>query len=123
MQWIMGTAQRVDTVFWSMSNTNAFILDWQEEVASTSDATVPRVFSISYGEAEQLVGKQYGAAYLSRGEVEFMKMAARGISVMVADGDSGASSALGCSAFYPDWPASSAYAFSANWHARHSHLR
>lgn len=36
------------------------------------------------------------------------QLAARGISVTVADGDSGASSALGCNKFWPEWPASSA---------------
>lgn len=58
IQWIMGTGQRVDTVFWSTANANAFILDWLEAVASTPDDAVPRVFSLSYGNPEGLSNKQ-----------------------------------------------------------------
>ena len=32
MQWIMGTGQLIDTVFWSTANRSGFILEWQEEV-------------------------------------------------------------------------------------------
>ena len=137
IQWIMGVGQRVDTVFWSTADKSKFILSWLEEVASTPDDVVPRVFSVSYGNPEGLTNEQLGAGYIQvlcgggaapysaysatthaaahhcpcftqRSEVEFMKLAARGISVTVADGDSGASSALGCDKLWPEWPASSA---------------
>ena len=64
IQWIMGVGQRVDTVFWSTASENGFILDWLEEVASTPDDTVPRVFSVSYGNPEELTNKQFGAGYI-----------------------------------------------------------
>ena len=50
---------------------------------------------------------------MPRAETEFKKMAARGMTVVIADGDSGVSSGLGCKKrFAPDWPASSGHVVS-----------
>jgi Pro-kumamolisin, activation domain/Subtilase family len=121
VQWIAGIAQQVPTTFWSVKNASGFILDWQAEVANTPNDSLPLVWSISYGQSEQITMMQFGANYIQRCELEFAKMAARGLTVVIADGDSGVSSGLGCPtdpkaaqpAFQPDWPASSAWVVSA----------
>ena len=50
---------------------------------------------------------------LTRIELEFIKMGLRGLSVLFASGDWGvsglASTAIGCSRTWPNWPASSPY--------------
>ncbi len=69
-------------------------------MANTSDDSVPSVFSISYGDDEPGVT----LSYATRCSSEFQITGARGISLLVASGDSGA----GCSSsgFVPTFPAS-----------------
>lgn len=72
---------------------------WLTRLAGTSHA--PDLFSISYGDEENGVTPSYA----QRTNVEFMKAAARGVSLLAAAGDSGA----GCSTtgYVPTFPASS----------------
>merc|ERR1719401_278749 len=51
-----------------------------------------------------------GRANMEALNIQFMKLAARGISVMVASGDQGVCGRSGCAKrFHPDFPASSPY--------------
>lgn len=110
-------------------------LKWLQIVGNTSDAQVPKVISVSYGDDENSIS----ASYLARCEVEFMKVTfvfvfffcvftfaspiyyltnidivinrakvgIRGISLLFAAGDSGADCRSSGQQFNPDWPASS----------------
>jgi tripeptidyl-peptidase I len=101
-QYLTGIGTLVDTWVWYNSNQDTPFLAWLLQVANTTK--LPHVFSISYGEYENGLSK----AYAFRVNNEFAKLAARGVSVMVAAGDSGAGG--NCSnnnAFSPDFPASS----------------
>lgn len=76
--------------------------------ASLENATqVPMIFSISYGEDED--GNT--GTYLDALNGEFMKVGLRGVSVLIAAGDSGVSATGQCpgNRFAPDWPATSPY--------------
>merc|ERR1711939_276975 len=73
------------------------------KVSSTSDADIPKLFSTSYGEGEST----WSLAAAKRLNAEFMKVGARGISLLFASGDSGASCKSG--KFHPNMPASSPY--------------
>ena len=57
-------------------------MKWLTKLAATSDDTVPKLFSTSYGEDES--SWSYAAA--SRLNTEFMKAGARGISLLYASG-------------------------------------
>ncbi|CAF1327914.1 unnamed protein product [Adineta ricciae] len=83
---------------------------------------VPQVLSISYGDPESLVCTQVtdcaeevldaDRRYITRTNIEFMKLTMRGISIFVSSGDDGVNSFLSnCTnkVFYPDYPASSPF--------------
>lgn len=78
---------------------NEPFVEWLTAVAA--DATPPSVFSISYGDDENGVTKTYA----DRSNTEFQKAGVRGLSLLVASGDSGAGCASG--AFVPTFPACS----------------
>lgn len=100
--------------------TNVFseeysLLNWAKAVDDLGD-TGPSVHSISYGDDEVQQGDDApsgttGKAYMEATNVQFAKLAARGISVMVASGDQGVCGRTGCQSkrFHPDFPASSPY--------------
>jgi len=105
------------TEFWGFSGqspNNADdepFLTWLLTAGNTTDDEVPLVFSTSYGEDEDT---EVNTDYSDRINVEFMKMGARGISVLFASGDSGAAgTAIGNACpgdkFVPKWPAGSPY--------------
>ncbi|XP_067420745.1 tripeptidyl-peptidase 1 isoform X2 [Emydura macquarii macquarii] len=71
-------------------------------------SSLPWVHSVSYGDNEDSLSR----AYMERLNVEFMKAAARGLTVLFASGDEGAGCrkvAGGSHAFQPSFPASSPY--------------
>uniref|UniRef100_K7FPF8 Tripeptidyl peptidase 1 n=1 Tax=Pelodiscus sinensis TaxID=13735 RepID=K7FPF8_PELSI len=71
-------------------------------------SSVPWVHSVSYGDYEDSLSR----AYLERVNVEFMKAAVRGLTVLFASGDEGAGCrkvAGGSHTFRPSFPASSPY--------------
>jgi len=90
------------------------LLDWAKQVDNLGDAG-PAVHSISYGTDEVDQGDDAppgmsGKAFMEATNVQFAKLAARGISVMVASGDQGVCGRSGCARrFHPDFPASSPY--------------
>jgi len=108
IEYIMGTAPLIPTWFWSTDGTyngQEPFVQWAMNV--NAGATVPLVMSISYGDEESSVAKDY----TDRLNIELQKMAARGISVLFASGDNG----VGCKSNSPpciqdpNWPASSPY--------------
>jgi len=103
---ITGVAGNIHTEFWGFDvpdkDDDPFV-SWLIKVAETSDEVIPKIFSTSYGGAEA----DYSLVAAERLNIEFMKMGARGISVLFASGDEGANLADG--AFRPEAPGSSPY--------------
>ncbi|XP_062983381.1 tripeptidyl-peptidase 1 [Elgaria multicarinata webbii] len=109
VQYLMSTGANIST--WVFSNAGRHesqepFLQWLLLLSNVS--ALPWVHSVSYGDDEDSLSR----AYMERVNVEFMKAAARGISILFASGDSGA----GCRAisagrhvFRPSFPASSPY--------------
>lgn len=90
-------------------------------MANMTDPAI--VQSISYGEPEIGDYEEFGNTwiYLDRAEIELMKLAARGITVFVSSGDTGASDLE--QGFYtcPD-PASNSYTFEPDWPTSSPHV-
>jgi tripeptidyl-peptidase-1 len=133
VDYIGAVAQGAATTFW-MSD------EWVYELAlAISNATnPPDVVSISWGytEVEQcgptefgpdmpanctLIGVQSNATYVARANTEFLKLSARGVSLLAASGDSGAPGERNSdcerdgtpeAALNPDFPAASPYVLS-----------
>lgn len=113
IQWIQGMGNNVPTTYWTFPggrNAHEPFLEWLLEVANTT--APPQVQSVSYGENEA----DYSVEYTQRCNLEFMKMGLRGISVLIATGDTGVQGAAQpggspaqCAPFVPVWPASSPY--------------
>jgi len=106
VQYIMSVSAGVDT--WVFSTPDLHdgqepFLVWLQSMGNISDADVPKVVSVSYGDDEDSISPSYAA----RCEVEFQKLGLRGVSVMFAAGDSGADCRSSGNVFRPDWPASS----------------
>ncbi len=118
IQAIMGVARNVSTTFWSIyANSTAEIDDilaWAVAMANTGNP--PLVNSLSYGMTETNVDLYLGAGYLNRSDIEFQKLAARGITIIIADGDAGAGDLGGppmgasdCNVLHADWPSQSPF--------------
>ena len=86
------------------------LLKWADGVAALDDP--PLVHSVSYGNDE---AQQSGVDYMRTANEAFMKLGARGISVLFASGDQGVCGREGCgfsakhTRYHPDFPASSPY--------------
>ena len=109
----------ISTVFWLEDKTN-----WLYEMAihlfSLPRADLPDVVSISYGwwtddqhAISPLANNRTSKSYVERVDTEWIKLGLRGVSIVVASGDSGVhgQTDLSCLAreFRPDYPGSSAY--------------
>jgi tripeptidyl-peptidase-1 len=114
IEYITAMATGVAAEFWGFAGRspdnkqNEPMLKWLTLMANTSDAEVPKLFSTSYGEDETSVSM----AWADRLNTEFMKAGARGISLLVASGDSGAAGDKGCGPndeFIAQWPSGSPY--------------
>jgi len=115
LQYIMALAANVSTWFWSVPGTEIEtqqepFLDWLMQLSDTPDDIIPLVHSVSYGDDELSMP----AWFKRRVNAEFMKLAMRGISVLVASGDDGASgykvSQIGaefCNRSRPEFPTTS----------------
>lgn len=115
IQYIMSMAQNVTTWFWSVPGTELStmqepFLDWLMQVADSDDQSSPLVHSVSYGDEEAGMP----VWFKRRVNFEFMKLALRGISVLVASGDDGVSGTSVadkgpefCRSASPEFPASS----------------
>jgi len=108
IEYLMSVGSKVPTWFYSTlgehENQEPF-LEWALIVENTTDEEIPGVISVSYGDDEDSLELDYA----SRVNNEFMKLGLRGVSLLVASGDSG----VGCNdagtKFVPDFPASSPY--------------
>eukprot|EP00632_Arachnochrysis_sp_CCMP2950_P005827 CAMPEP_0185705084 /NCGR_PEP_ID=MMETSP1164-20130828/18998_1 /TAXON_ID=1104430 /ORGANISM="Chrysoreinhardia sp, Strain CCMP2950" /LENGTH=561 /DNA_ID=CAMNT_0028372461 /DNA_START=14 /DNA_END=1699 /DNA_ORIENTATION=+ len=109
IETVTGVAGGVAAEFWGFSGRspdnaeNEPFMTWLAAVASAPDATVPKIFSTSYGEDE--ASWSYDAA--SRLNTEFAKAGARGITLLFSSGDEGANCEDGT--FEPETPNSSPY--------------
>jgi len=103
-QYLTSIGANIPTWFWSTAgrhdNQEPF-LTWLYAMGNTT--TVPWVNSVSYGEEEVTLS----VAYMQRVSVEFMKAGVRGITLLFASGDDGASCKKG--KFSPAFPGSSPY--------------
>ena len=110
-EYITALGANISTEFWGFKgngNDPGLWMKWMAKVANTSDESVPKVFSVSYGEDEDTMPTDYA----DRVNVEFVKAGARGISILFASGDSGAAnqnSKCPAKKFVPKWPAASPY--------------
>jgi len=109
-EYITVSGTGIETENWSYmydrvktSGQTCPFLDWILDVGDADDETVPKVFSVSYGDDETYVSPSYA----HRLSAEFMKAGARGISILFASGDSGANCYR--NTFVPDFPAGSPY--------------
>jgi len=114
----MGVAPGSPTTFWSIKVNSTVEIDpmltWLYQIGNTTNP--PLVNSLSYGMTESHVDTYLGPGYLARSDVEFKKLALRGITVLIASGDTGAGdlgpppmSAPTCNTLHADWPSQSPY--------------
>eukprot|EP01125_Pyxidicula_operculata_P003375 TRINITY_DN1404_c0_g1_i1.p1 TRINITY_DN1404_c0_g1~~TRINITY_DN1404_c0_g1_i1.p1 ORF type:complete len:544 (-),score=159.79 TRINITY_DN1404_c0_g1_i1:51-1682(-) len=105
IEYIMGVAPNVSTWFWSTGGEHEGqepFVQWATDVNNSPQ--IPYVISVSYGDEESSISKDYADAL----NVQFQKMALRGVSVLFASGDNG----VGCTSSCvndPNWPASSPF--------------
>ncbi|OAA80230.1 tripeptidyl-peptidase 1 precursor [Akanthomyces lecanii RCEF 1005] len=104
----------IDTVFYSTGGSppttgpggeqNEPYLDWLKYTLALDSPS--QTYSISYGDDEPTVPNDYADAVCA----QFMKLGARGVSVLTASGDSGAGNRAACSGgkvtYKPSFPAS-----------------
>ncbi|NP_001084555.1 tripeptidyl peptidase I L homeolog precursor [Xenopus laevis] len=109
VEYIMSTGANIST--WVFSNPGRHesqepFLQWMILLSNMS--SVPWVHTISYGDDEDSLS----VAFMQRINVEFMKAASRGLTILFASGDDGAGCrhvAEGKNTFRPSFPASSPY--------------
>lgn len=110
VQYIMAVAQGAPTIFWSIpSSDQQPYLDFL--IALGKNSNPPYVHSISYGDVEQFDDP----SLMNRFNDEAMKLAARGLTIVVASGDDGVANFLArgnasACGFNPAFPASAIYA-------------
>jgi tripeptidyl-peptidase-1 len=113
VQYIIAMGAGVATTFWYQSGTrpsdNEPFLEWLNNVtAAYTDATIPKVISISYGDNEDTVDPAWGMRVGS----EFAALGARGVSVLVSSGDGGVAGSQSSPCphgFIPTFPAGRPY--------------
>jgi tripeptidyl-peptidase-1 len=115
VDYIMGVAPGLLTEFWYWAGQDfcADLNNWTSKILSSDDA--PLVHSVSYGWQGNVSQLGCKPADVAATDVNFAKLAAKGISIVIASGDSGS----GYSPFpsdddhkklpklWPSWPASS----------------
>ena len=89
IQYIMGVAPGVKTEFWYYSSMDfcGDLLTWSNSILATKDA--PLVHSVSYGIQANVTELGCGDATIGIIDANFAKLAARGITLIFASGDSG----------------------------------
>lgn len=113
LQWIQAMGDNVKTIYRLLPGGYAAhepFLEWM--MALTNDSHPALVQSVSYGENEE----DYALAYERRFNLELAKLGLRGVTVLVATGDTGIQGAAQeggtpprCAPFAPVWPASSPF--------------
>ncbi|XP_004683168.1 PREDICTED: tripeptidyl-peptidase 1 [Condylura cristata] len=108
VEYLMSAGANIST--WVYSNPGRHesqepFLQWL--LLLSNESSLPHVHTVSYGDDEDSLS----AAYIQRVNSEFMKAAARGLTLLFASGDSGAGcwSVSGRHQFRPSFPASSPY--------------
>jgi len=115
VDYIMGVAPGLKTEFWYWAGMDfcGDLQNWTNTILKTEDA--PLVHSVSYGWQGNISELGCKPAAVTATDVNFAKLAAKGISIIIASGDSGS----GYSPFpgdsdkkklpklWPSWPASS----------------
>ncbi|KAE8628399.1 hypothetical protein XENTR_v10007502 [Xenopus tropicalis] len=109
VEYIMSTGANIST--WVFSNPGRHesqepFLEWMILLSNMS--ALPWVHTISYGDDEDSLS----IAFMQRINVEFMKAASRGLTILFASGDDGAGCRhvdKGINTFRPSFPASSPY--------------
>jgi len=123
IEWIASTGLAGTNWFWLNAGENTWLYGWATKFFSTPK--VPWINSISYGwaefdQCEPGIGKEECAklkvksdGYVMRVNTEFMKIGLRGVTLVVASGDSGVNGRTDetCSErhFNPDFPAASPF--------------
>jgi tripeptidyl-peptidase-1 len=89
IQFIMGIAPGIKTEFWYYSGRDfcGDLLTWTASILATKDG--PLVHSVSYGYQGNLTELGCGDASVATIDANFAKIAARGITLVFASGDSG----------------------------------
>ncbi|MBT9559925.1 MAG: S53 family peptidase, partial [Myxococcales bacterium] len=118
IEMLGAVAENSPITFWSVFANSTVeiddILKWAIAVANMTNP--PSVNSLSYGMSEANVNEYLGKGYLQRSDVEFAKLAALGLTVIIASGDTGAGD-LGfgpmsqptCTTLHADWPSQSPF--------------
>jgi tripeptidyl-peptidase-1 len=122
VQYMGAVAQGADAWYWTEADWQ---YEWVEHLAATPDAGVPQVFSMSWGwsEGDQCridptypackAGDKGAAAYVAACNAGYMAAGARGISIVISSGDSGAhgrtDGACTSPVTRPDFPTASPY--------------
>jgi tripeptidyl-peptidase-1 len=106
IEYIKAVAGNIELV--DVFNKQYSLLNWAKQLGSMDN--VPLVNSVSYGNDEI---QQSSADYMDACNAQFMKLGARGVSILFASGDQGVWGRSGrgfrAKAFHPDFPASSPY--------------
>ena len=113
VQYLMAVSQRTPTTYYYWNSTSDLWEGFLVNLASRrGSSTTPLVVSISYVSPEY----QFSATYLRNFNMEALKLAAQGVTIIVASGDDGVNCAQGfCSTaapvcgYSPVFPASSPY--------------
>lgn len=112
VDYILGLGTGVNTTFWYTDGTrpgdNEPFVEFLTAIDAMADRDLPHTISVSYGDNENTVDY----AYASRANVEFQKLALRGVSILYSSGDGGVSGgqAGACGPngqFIPTFPAGS----------------
>jgi len=110
VDYIMGVAPGLLTEFWYWGG-NDFCSDleqWTAQILSSDDT--PLVHSVSYGWQGKLSSVGCSDSKVKDVDANFAKIAAKGITIIFASGDSGSGYTkpfFGKGTLYPSWPASS----------------
>jgi len=108
VQYLMSMGQHIPTIYYAWNQAEDWLITWILSIANSHD--IADVISLSYGGAEQY----YARSYVHQFNLEAMKLAAMGVTLVVASGDDGAVGyAVRYSTNYcgyaPDFPSVSPY--------------
>jgi tripeptidyl-peptidase-1 len=84
------------------------LLNWAKTIDAIADTELPLVHSLSYGNDER---QQTSPEFMDAVNAQFMKLGARGVTLLAASGDQGVWGRSGVydGVFHPDFPAGSPY--------------
>ena len=116
IQFIMGVAPGVKTEFWYYSSQDfcADLLSWTYAILTTQDG--PLVHSVSYGVQGNLTRMGCNDGIVAVIDANFAKIAAKGITIIFASGDSGSGYARERCAFKRNWKDNTAHIGTVSGH-------